>query len=193
MNKDLNEFLRENRSAFDTDEPSPDSWQKIERSIQSKRKRFSLPDIYKWSAAAAILFIGLTCFYFLVIRDKSQGNQSISVTDQHLDMPALSPDYKAEAQEIYKAIATRQAELKALTSDQPGLYNEFAGDLAALDSSYRVLRAQATQTTNREIILKAMLQNLHLQAELLAKQLLIIQQYSTNKNETNEKNIYRRI
>jgi hypothetical protein len=56
-----------------------------------------------------------------------------------------------------------------------------------------VLKVQAVQTPSREVIIKAMLQNLQLQAELLSKQLLIIDQLNNNKNDNHEKNNNRSI
>ena len=87
----------------------------------------------------------------------------------------------------------QQQQLKAIAKEQPELYSQFAEDLAALDSSYRVLKTQAIQTPNREVIIKAMLQNLQLQAELLSKQLGIIHEFKNNKTLKNEKDTHPRI
>ncbi|HKC36493.1 MAG TPA: hypothetical protein VKB95_10540, partial [Chitinophagaceae bacterium] len=58
-----------------------------------------------------------------------------------------------------------------------------------LDSSYRLLREQATQSMNGDVIIKAMIQNLQLQSELLGRQLMIIHECKTIKTSKNEKNI----
>jgi hypothetical protein len=73
------------------------------------------------------------------------------------------------------------------------LYSQFSEDLAALDSSYRVLKTQAVQTPNREVVIRAMLQNLQLQAELLGKQLRILKEFKNTKTGKNEKIGYPRI
>ena len=105
----------------------------------------------------------------------------------------MAPEYAAEASKIYESIEMQQQQLKAIAKEQPELYSQFAEDLAALDSSYRVLKTQAIQTPNREVIIKAMLQNLQLQAELLSKQLGIIHEFKNNKTLKNEKDTHPRI
>ena len=83
----------------------------------------------------------------------------------------------------------RQKELRAAIANDPELYRKFQQDLNTLDSSYRLLREQASQTMNGDVIIKAMIQNLQLQSELLGRQLMIIREFKTTKTSTNEKNI----
>jgi len=200
MSKELKNFIDENRREFDDDLPSSSAWHQIERSIGANKpvKQFSVRDIYKWTAAAAVFFITATCFYFLVIRknnndtavvktDKSAGNSNTT------DISRMAPEYAAEATKIYRSIESQQQQLKAIAKEQPELYSQFSEDLAALDSSYRVLKTQAVQTPNREVIIRAMLQNLQLQAELLGKQLRILNEFKNYKTEKNEENNYPRI
>lgn len=202
MSKKLKDFIDGNRREFDADQPPATAWRQIERSIGVNKpaKQFSVRDIYKWTTAAAVFFITVTCFYFLVIR-KNNNDSSVVKTEtpavnngsNTTDISRMAPEYAAEAKEIYQSIENRQLQLKAIAKEQPELYLQFSEDLAALDSSYRVLKTQAVQTPNREVIIRAMLQNLQLQAELLGKQLGILNEYKNNKTEKNEKNNYPRI
>src|SRR6188508_1297360 len=87
MSSDLEKLIRKNRGDFDDADPSDKIWKNIERSLPVKKpsrlndfshsggeaKRFTIRDIYKWSAAAAIFFITLTSVYFLFIK-KQAGN-----------------------------------------------------------------------------------------------------------------------
>ena len=59
MSRKLKDFIEENRRAFDDDLPSASAWQQIEKTIGANKpgKAISIRDIYKWSAAAAVLFI----------------------------------------------------------------------------------------------------------------------------------------
>lgn len=195
MSKELKDFIDENRRSFDDEMPGADTWNRIENSIAGKKstKRFSIHDIYKWSAAAAVFFIATTCFYFLVLqKNKDKGGTSkeyisnITASDQD----ASGAAYTAAANKIHESIEKQQQELRSVTAGQPELYRQFSQDLATLDSSYRILKAQAVQTPNRELILEAMLQNLQLQAELLSKQLRIINEFKTDKKQQNEKKTY---
>jgi hypothetical protein len=86
---------------------------------------------------------------------------------------------------LFKVIAAKQKELKVLTKEKPYLYQEFTADLRTLESSYGVLKKQLSQTNNSDVIITAMMQNLELQTELLARQLTIIN--NIKKNNKNEK------
>lgn len=187
MSNRLKNFIYNNRKSFDDEAPADAVWNRIEQSLPAarKEKQFTIRDIYKWSAAAAVFFIAATSFYFLVIR--KNGNDNAAVQTKNEVTTPISAEYDKQVTSIYQAIQQQQQELKSLTSDQPQLYLQFSKDLSTLDSSYRVLKTQAVETPNREIIIKAMIQNLHLQAELLSKQLLIINEFKTTKQEKNEK------
>jgi hypothetical protein len=197
MSSPLEKFMNNNRKDFDSETPSDKVWENIEKNIPVKKnaKIFSIKDIYKWCAAAAVVFIALTSVYFLWIRkpdvvvpvaaaEKSSDSNSIIQND----ITGIAPEYAAEAKQFYRIIETKQQELKSITKDQPNLYHQFAMDLSTLDSSYRVLKNQATITPNRDVIIKAMMQNLQLQAELLSRQLMIINDFKNTKNQNNEKN-----
>jgi len=202
MSRKLKDFIDENRRAFDDEIPSALAWQQVERSISADKpvKRFTPRHIYKWSAAAAVFFIIAATIYFVVTRKDDKKNDTVKTiapainNDGNADISKIAPEYAAEAKKIYQSIEDQQQQLKLLAKEQPGLYSQFAQDLAALDSSYRVLTLQAIQTPSHEVLIKAMLQNLQLQAELLSKQLLIIHEYNNNnKTDDNEKNNNRSI
>ena len=196
MSKALKNFISEHRREFDDDLPPASGWHQVEKLIGAKKpvKQFRVGHIYKWPAAAAVFFIVAVCFYFLVIRKENDdkqiaGKKIQDSTDRVMpnEIGSIDAAYATEAKKIFQSIETQQKQLKAIAVEQPELYSQFSDDLATLDSSYRVLKAQAIQTPNREVIIRAMLQNLQLQAELLAKQLNILNEYKNDKPKQNEK------
>jgi len=200
MRSDLEKFIRKNRGDFDDADPSDKVWTNIERSLPVKKdaKRFTIRDIYKWSVAAAIFFIALTSVYFLFIKKQpgndpektSTVNTGTGENSSRLDnFNSISIKYAAEFKEAEQAVEVRQKELRAAIANDPELYRKFQQDLNTLDSSYRVLREQAGQSMNGDVIIKAMIQNLQLQSELLGRQLMIIHEFKTTKTSSNEKNI----
>ena len=200
MSSDLEKFIRKNRGEFDDADPSNKVWKDIERSLPIKKeaKRFTIRDIYKWSAAAAIFFIALTSVYFLFIR-KLPGSDGVEIptvkTDQQTNpsrldnFNSISIEYATQFKQAEQAVEDRQKQLRTAIANDPALYHKFQQDLVTLDSSYRLLREQASQSINGDVIIKAMIQNLQLQSELLGRQLMIIHEYKTTKTSTNEKNI----
>ena len=200
MSSDLEKFIRKNRGDFDGADPSNKVWKDIERALPIKKevKRFTIRDIYKWSAAAAIFFIALTSVYFLFVRKlpNSDGVEIPTVkTDQQTNpsrldnFNSISIEYATQFKQAEQAVENRQKQLRAAIANDPALYHKFQQDLITLDSSYRLLREQASQSINGDVIIKAMIQNLQLQSELLGRQLMIIHEYKTTKTSTNEKNI----
>jgi hypothetical protein len=200
MSSDLEKFIRKNRGDFDDADPSGKVWKNIERSLPVKNEatRFTIRDIYKWSTAAAIFFIALTSVYFLYIKKPANNDPEKTSTvktgteedSSRLDnFNSISIEYAAEFKEAEQAVEVRQKELRAAIANDPELYRKFQRDLNTLDSSYRVLTEQASQSMNGDVIIKAMIQNLQLQSELLGRQLMIIREFKTTKTSTNEKNI----
>ena len=189
---DLEKFIRKHRQDFDNTAPPEKAWEHIEKSIPVKKqaKIFSLRDVYKWSAAAAVFFIILTSVYFLLIRKDSHEDPVVSreKPTQPVDIGSIAPEYAAEFHKVYQSVMNRQQELKNATATQPALYQQFLQDMGVLDSSYQMLKKQAAQSPNQDVIIKAMIQNLQLQAELLGRQLMIFNQFKNTKNSNNEIN-----
>ena len=190
MSSNLEKFVNRNRSEFDTEHPNADVWSKIEKTLPVKKeaKVFSLKDIYKFSAAAAVLCIVLTSVYFLYVRQQKNelAVNDPKVTNNTAQLSGITPEYAAEAKQVFNAIETRQEELKEATADNPELYKQFLDDLQLLDSTYNMLQKQAAHTPNKDVIMKAMLQNLQLQAELLYRQLMITNDIKKQTKQNNE-------
>jgi|GEM_PF-378443 len=203
MSKKLKQFIEENRHSFDDAQPPENAWDRINTSVPALQtgKRFPLKKIYRWAAAAAVFLTAAACFYLFAWKGNKDDQQTARKNDIQsgngsvYDINAIDPEYAMKAGRIYQVIERKQEELKTLSADQPELYDQFTQDLATLDSSYRVLKEQATRSPNREILIKAMMNNLQLQAELLSKQLSIISEYNSPKQEkdSHEKDNYRRL
>jgi hypothetical protein len=200
MSSDLEKFIHKNRGDFDDADPSNKVWKNIERSlpVKNEAKHFTIRDIYKWSAAAAIFFIALTSVYFLFIRKAPNSDRDeiptvktdLSTNPSRLDnFNSISIEYASQFKQAEQAVEDRQKQLRVAIANDPALYHKFQQDLNTLDSSYRMLREQASHSLNGDVIIKAMIQNLQLQSELLGRQLMIIHEFKTTKTSTNEKNI----
>lgn len=97
---------------------------------------------------------------------------------------------KSEEDELYhysRLIEIKQEQMETLKKSEPGLYQEFSKDMEMLATSYDALKAQLNRGVNREKLLEAMIGNLKMQSELLNRQLEILKQVRSKK-ENNEKN-----
>jgi hypothetical protein len=94
---------------------------------------------------------------FLFIRKQARGDSERPSTvktgtgesSSRLDnFNSIAIEYAAEFKEAEQAVEVRQKELRVAIANDPELYRKFQQDLNTLDSSYRVLREQASQSMN---------------------------------------------
>jgi hypothetical protein len=189
MSSNLEKFIRENRTEFNDERPSRNVWDEIEAALpqQQKAKVVSLGNVYKLMAAAAVVCIVLTSAWFIYMR-KDNTQTVATAPDKNDVIQYASPADKTTMNQVFNAIQTRQQELKAATAGNPELYKEFLSDIQVLDSTYKMLQKQAAQTPNRDVIIKAMIQNLQLQAELLYRQLMITNELKKETTPVNTNN-----
>lgn len=203
MKKDnLERFVRDNREAFDDKEPPGYLWKKIEAGLdkqpnqQLERSKSPFRQIHKnasltdkirpgdrqigwprldWRVAASVAVLLLAGGFLYM-------NHQYGVTHQP-EIVAASPMYAREMVSYTRLIDDKRAELRQMTQDNPALYREFATDLDRLEKSYQSLKADLPQNPNQEVLIQAMIQNLHLQINLLNEQLRVIQRIKQQANE----------
>lgn len=208
MKNNLERFIRDNREAFDADEPPMDLWARIEPGITQPEaitytgenepakpievdsepirkplngKPFHFKQNgwgYNWWVAASVAILLLTGGFWFL-------NRQYGVTEQP-EVLAVSPTYAKEFVQYTRLVDAKQAELKAMTASNPALYEAFASDLDRLERSYQTLKADLPVNPNQEVLVKAMIHNLQLQIDLLNEQLRVIQRMKDQNNKTHE-------
>jgi hypothetical protein len=203
MSNPLEKFVRDNRDQFDSDEPSPQVWKKLEKQLipQKEEKkqgkvitRVRVIRILRLSVAAAIVILAGFGVYSLIKSDKKidtaqidQPNKPAAGSNEDI-LNKINPAYAKEVYHFTQLIELKQSEIKQLEKDNPQLYKQFLGDINKLDSSYKALKKELPVNPNREQLLEAMIQNLRLQTELLNQQLEIIHQIKNSKSNSDESN-----
>lgn len=183
----LEEFIRDNRNAFDDAKPSGDVWNQIEKTVvPTLNNTGSVRTISfaKWSmAAAAMLIISIVIVYYFssVKTDVTPAAIAGKLDADNMLIP--------EVNEFTRMIVLKQEELKNVAREQPELYNKFTNDITQLDSAYKALKTQLRVTPNKEMLVEAMIQNLQLQLSVLNQQLNILKQIKQSKEYSHEKNI----
>jgi hypothetical protein len=193
MSNRLEDFIRDNREEFDSEEPRPQLWKKMRADLEDGDKRndkiFHL-SFLRWTAAAAIVVMMAGMFYYMNQRQQvtgvaGKGTPAQTEIDTMLDQ--IDPTYAKQVYHFTQLINLKQNELKQIEKEHPELYSQFVTDIHKLDSSYQALRAELPANPDPEMLLEAMLQNLRLQADLLNQQLTIIKQIKQNKQSSHEK------
>ena len=205
MSKGLEQFIRDNRDQFDTDEPGEQVWSTLEKELTvknqnrqqqtSKDRKIIVLTILRRSAAAAILILAGIGIYSLLGKRNTTGNDLVkqnvtrdtpSVNDPLLK--AINPAYAREVYQFTQLIELKQTELKQMEKENPHLYKKFVTDINKLDSSYNALKRELPENPNREQLLEAMIENLRLQTEILNQQLSIINQIKASKSTNHDSN-----
>jgi hypothetical protein len=205
MSTGLEQFIRDNRDQFDTDEPGEQIWKKLEEQLtdknqanqkqSSQRRQVILFTMLRWSAAAAILILAGIGIYSL-LNNRPAKNPDLVKQPSTSDTPGvndpilkeINPGYAQEVYQFTKLIELKQNELKEIEKENPNLYKKFVADINKLDSSYNALKKELPENPNREQLLEAMIENLRLQTEILNQQLSIINQIKASKSNNNESN-----
>ncbi|OQP65183.1 hypothetical protein A3860_16045 [Niastella vici] len=204
MSKGLEQFIRDNRDQFDTDEPGEQVWSTLEKELTaknqngqpqpSKDRKTIVFTILRWSAAAAILILACIGIYSLLGKRNTTGNdvvkQNVRDTPAVNDpmLKAINPAYAREVYQFTQLIELKQTELKQMEKENPHLYKKFVTDINKLDSSYNALKRELPENPNREQLLEAMIENLRLQTEILNQQLSIINQIKASKSTNHDSN-----
>jgi anion-transporting ArsA/GET3 family ATPase len=171
MSKKLEIFIKDNRKSFDTEQPSPELWSKINAGLD--RKQPVNPNRWKvWIGIAASLTLVLGLFFYA-----DQGNSDV------LSAADVNPEYARKQMRFASLIEQKTDSLEALARKNPELYDRFSADLQEIKSDYKQLKNELPQSANQKLVVKAMERNLELQLQVVSQQLTIINQ--VNRYKTN--------
>ncbi|MDE3252044.1 MAG: hypothetical protein KGO92_04510 [Bacteroidota bacterium] len=189
MKNKLEDFVKRNRDAFDSENPSPHIWEAIEQTPEKKEKKI-LYYFSRMQAAAILLLLlnGMVIFFLLQYRTNGKTEPASGMMSQ----PVAGQEIKVSEDmlsQFSKAVEKKQERLKEVASTNPVLYKKFTDALNQLNTVYKDLENELEHNPNKEQLLEVMIQNLSLQQELLNQQLSIYQKIKNNKNETFIKNM----
>lgn len=175
----LEQIIQNNREAFDNCEAPAGLWDKIDKSLGKeiiqnleadevvfKFKKSSISRFKSWAIAASVLLVMsyLSIFY---LNNKSDTIEQI-IAD-------VAPQYGDKMVQYTSLIESKREEIKQIETHDPVMYKEFATEIEKLNQDYQNLQTELSQTPNQEDLVKAMIQNLQVQLDILNRQLKIIE------------------
>lgn len=186
-NKNLGKFIQNNRELFDNCEVSTGLWDKIDQALGKeiihknesdeiiiKFKKSSISKLKIWAMAATlILVVGYFSAFYL--NNKSSSTEQIIAN--------VAPQYGDKMVQYTSLIESKRVEIKQIEMHDPEMYKEFASEIEKLNQDYKSLQIELSQTPNQEDLVRAMVQNLQVQLDILNRQLMIIEkikQYQKN-------------
>ena len=168
--KNLEEFVKNNKKAFEEHGPSAALWQKIEFELEKNKKRANRVTIYRWISVAAVLTLGLGLYFGNAMRSK-------------LDVADINPEFGKKEVRFATQIEEMKDSLAIYAKQNPELYQKFTEDLKNLDADYDKLKAELPKSPNQLFVVKAMVKNREMQLQVLNQQLEIINQVNNYKKE----------
>jgi hypothetical protein len=183
MKDHLEDFINQNRNAFDDKEPSDKVWKEVEASLPVKKKSV-WNSVIMWRAAA-VLFMVTSVILFL------KGN----FAGRHRDIAINSNDVALkefkDVEDFYVAQISEKVELIDEFKNNEGL-NGFTHDFQQLEAMYMVLKEEMKNHPSQKVK-DALVLNLLVRIDLLNQQLNHLEkEYSPGSRKTGnivEKNI----
>ncbi len=181
MKDKLEKFIVENREKFETRQPDPGLWDKIEAAVKTKK-----PVNWKFifSRAAAVLLIFFASYMIHEFINKGFPRITL-VKSREVEIPELK-----EAEHYYSILLNEKLnEIKPIITGCPALAEELNYDLKQLDSLYRELKDDLKDNIANQEVVDAMIQNYRLRLSILEEILSEIKpddDKSINKNNCYE-------
>lgn len=154
MNDQLEDFIRQNKTAFDDKEPSDKNWAAISRRLFANASLWNSVSVWR---AAAVILLGV-CVYLAVprLKDKKENAQVLS-------------EFK-DVESFYTKQITKKVELiEEFRGAEAGL-NGFTHDFKQLEAMYEVLKEEMKIRPSQKVK-DALVLNLLVQIDLLNQEL----------------------
>lgn len=169
MKDQLEDFIHQNRSAFDDKEPSPKVWKGIEG-------RLGWPGPTWWNSvnlwrAAAIIFMALSG-YLLIPKVAGKAENTLALKEF------------SDVESFYIQQISHKVELIDAFSKNDGL-NGFTHDFQQLEAMYLVLKEELKASPSKKVK-DALVLNLLVRIDLLNQHLHRLEEEQNSKGEGNE-------
>lgn len=184
MKDRLEEFIAENREAFDFYEPADAVWEKIEKNKKSSRVvRFNYRTVLVRVAAVIVIFFGS---YYVHDFMQKRNNNKIALKSRIEENLIIIPEL-VETEAYYASqVSDRLNELKAYTANYPEIEEDVRYDLNELDSVYAELKRDLKDNVANDEVIEALIQNYRLKLKILED--LLYQLKQTNPDSHRDKN-----
>lgn len=163
MSKNIEDFIRQNRSAFDTEVPGEQLWFKMEQELKKREQKTASGRWWIGIAASLMVVLGIA---FMYNQQQQAGNT----------LAQVSPSQAEKQVQFSSLIEKKTDSLEVYAAENPELYEKFTTDLEQIQADYDLLKQDLVKSPNQEFIIRAMEKNLELQLQIVSQQLQIINQ-----------------
>jgi len=175
MKDSLKKFIDENRTGFDTREPSDKAWDQIENNLPAKQ--VSLWNNTMIWRIAAMLFLGLSVYLFATQNSvKTSPRESAKLQGEFSDLESFYSEQIMQKVELINHIQS--------FNDQ----EKFTQDLEKLEAMYSVLKEQM-KINPTEKVKDALILNFLVRMDLLNQQIKSIEDAKLEQSEEKEASV----
>lgn len=168
----LEEFVRDNKAAFDDRELNPLLWKKIDAALP-KGEVFHWKTFFIRASTIAAIFIAGYIFSVLVHQKQNDDILQAEISGEYSQM--------LEAKVYYtRQIENHRKEIFELIENQPEIMEEISQEFEKMEESMQELQLDLDDEVAGEQVMEAMIQHYRLKLELLEDILL---QLKTSDNE----------
>lgn len=166
MQDRLEEFVKANRDAFDSEEPSSGVWENIEASLAEEEKVVPMSRTHWMWKAAVVILLGAVSFLLADrFSPKDDAPVAVSSMEDFMDLEAF-----------YTSIITEKRSKLSFELEGEKFFNYLEGDIEELDAIYEELRATYTDGHESQEILDRLVHLLRQKLHLINSQLDILEE-----------------
>lgn len=203
MSKKIEDFIRGNKAAFDTEVPGDHLWSKMEQQLNSAAEALNKADAalnetdvplkeakrlnkvgqsnlgeQQFNKAAqrqpkSWWWIGIAASLLVILGIGYMYNQKVQPGNA---LAQVNPQQAKKQVQFSSMIAQKADSLEVYAAENPELYQRFASDLERIQADYDLLKKDLVKSPNQEFVIRAMEKNLELQLQVVSQQLQIINQ-----------------
>jgi hypothetical protein len=203
MSKEIEDFIRGNKAAFDTEVPGDHLWSKMEQQLNSAPEASNKADAAMNEADVPLKeakrlnkvgqsnlgeqqfnkaaqrqpkswwWIGIAASLLVVLGIGYMYNHKVQPGNA---LAQVNPQQAKKQVRFSSMIAQKADSLEVYAAENPELYQKFASDLERIQADYDLLKKDLVKSPNQEFVIRAMEKNLELQLQVVSQQLQIINQ-----------------
>jgi hypothetical protein len=171
----MEEFIRDNREAFDVHDAPDDLWEKVEQKLDKKRRA----KLWKAWLKRAAVFILIFSFAFAASEyiHTPKSGKTIQLVNKNFSVPQ---EIK-ETQAYYESeIHSRMNDMKPVFASNPGMEEEVNKDFISLDSICSDLKKDLKDNVSNQQVIEAMIQNYRTKLNILENLLAELKRKNTS-------------
>lgn len=171
----LKEFIKSNRGAFDSEEPSNKVWKGIAHSLELPKKSYATH--WVWKAAAIFFFLTSGYLYVQNLGNEVDTNKIAEVTNDE--------EFVAIEEYYVSLISEKTDQVFDYTNKNIEVEGMYEVDIEQLDAMYQVLKTQYEENPVKKLQ-EAMTLNLLVRIDILNQQLSEIEGFKKEKEQMQE-------